>query len=100
MNISNFAHVTGMETALSSKQRHAGSSPVVGAILALTLVLNGCATISDNPKEISGITTFHPSERTTLFFVCERYYRKDDVKQQHEHVHCDKDRLINFKFLF
>lgn len=70
-----------------------------GPILAMAL-LSGCATVSDNPREISGITTFHPSQRTTVFFVCEKYYRKDDAKHEHEHIHCDKDRLINFKFSF
>lgn len=72
----------------------------IALIASLTLLLNGCATIRNDPREISNITTFHPSERTTVFFVCEKYYRVNDPKHEHEHLHCDGKQLLNFKFVF
>lgn len=69
------------------------------AFIVLTLLLSGCETIN-SPRDFSGITTLHPSQRTEVFFVCEKYYRTNDIKHEHEHIHCDKNKLLNFKFEF
>jgi len=60
-------------------------------------LLSGCVSMEPGP---AGFTTFHPSDRTTVYFVCEKYYHHDDVAHQHEHIKCDKDRLLNFKVSF
>ena len=62
----------------------------------LLLLLSGCSTFDS--RELVNSTTYHPTENSTLFFVCENRVRKDPDEIR---LRCNGDKSAiqyNYKF--